>query len=56
MNMTEIGGIVRAIAATALGWAAGKGYIAEGDVATLAAAVVAIGTAIWSVVAKKRAA
>ena len=56
LGNTEIGGIIRTIAAAAFGFLSGKGYI-DGETATaLAGAVAVIGTAIWSIVSKRKAA
>ena len=56
MTTEEIGGIVRTVIASGLAYLAGKGIIASGDVAALAAAITTIGVAIWSVIAKRKAA
>lgn len=50
MKMTgeQIGGVVRAVAAVVLGYAAGRGLIATGAVAELSAAISAAVIAGWS--------
>lgn len=56
MTIEEIGGVVRTVVAAGLAYLAGKGIIAQGDVAALAAAVTTIGVAVWSVISKRKAA
>lgn len=54
MTSEELGGIVRAVAAPALAYAAGKGWIANDQIAVVMTAVAAIATAVWSVVSKRK--
>lgn len=56
MTKEQLGGIVRTIATSALSYAAGKGLLPPTMVADLAAALGVIAIAVWSVVAKKKAA
>jgi len=44
----QIGGIIRAVAAAAIAYIAGKGWIGPDTVNDLTAAVVTIGVAVWS--------
>lgn len=53
--MEVINGIVRAIVPAVTAYAAGKGWMTEGQAAELIAAVIALGAAVWSVFAKNRA-
>lgn len=53
MTKEQLFGIVRTLAASGLGYMAGKGLIDGGSVDAIAAAVATIGVAIWSYVAKK---
>lgn len=56
MNTDELGGIVRAIVAAIGGIAVTKGYLDNATVVTISGAVATIVVAVWSVVAKRRAA
>lgn len=49
MNYDQITGVLRTIIPSALAWVAGKGLIPAESVADIAAALVAILSAIWSV-------
>jgi hypothetical protein len=53
MGNSSLGGTFRAIVATGLGYAAGKGYIPAGDYSFVAAALSTVGVAIWSIFAKQ---
>lgn len=54
LGNTEIGGIIRTIAAAGFGFLSGKGYI-DGETATaLASAVAVIGVAVWSIITKRK--
>lgn len=55
MGKEEIGGIVRAVAAALGGYLVGKGMLSETMASDLAGAVVIIATAVWSVIAKRKA-
>lgn len=55
MTKEQIGGIVRTIAASALGYAAGKGIIDSSLVNELAGAIGILAVGIWSIVSKKQA-
>ena len=52
MDSNAINGILRAIVPAMVAWAAGKGYISSGSAGDVAAGIVAIGSAIWSVISK----
>lgn len=53
MDMNSISGIIRAIVPALCAYAVGKGWIGASSVADITAAVVAIGSAIWSVISNK---
>lgn len=53
MDSNSIAGILRAIVPAALAWAVGKGYVSSSSVGDITAAVVAIASAIWSVVSNR---
>lgn len=55
MSSTELGGIVRTIAAFGFGFLVNKGLIDNETALALAGAVATIGVAIWSVVQKRKA-
>ncbi len=55
MNMDSINGILRAIIPAICAYAVGKGWIGAGAVADITAAVVAVASAVWSVISKKSA-
>lgn len=55
MTSTELGGIVRTIAAAGFGILVGKGLIDAETAAALAGAVGTIAIAVWSVWAKRKA-
>jgi ABC-type proline/glycine betaine transport system permease subunit len=55
MTSTELGGIVRTIAAAGFGILVGKGFIDAETAAALAGAVGTIAIAVWSVLAKRKA-
>ena len=55
MTSTEIGGIVRTLAAAGFGVLVGKGIIDAETAAALAGAVGTIAVAIWSVWSKRKA-
>ena len=55
MTSTEIGGIVRTLAAAGFGVLVGKGIINAETAAALAGAVGTIAVAIWSVWSKRKA-
>jgi len=48
MNMDQIGGVFRALAAPALTFAAAKGWIAPQDSAWIVASISGVATAVWS--------
>lgn len=56
MNGTEIGGVVRTLAAAAFGYLAGKGYFDNETATALAGAAGTIAVAVWSVFQKRKAA
>ena len=56
MNGTEIGGIVRTIAAAGFGYLAGRGFIDNETATALAGAAGTIAVAVWSVLQKRKAA
>ena len=49
MDLNMINGVIRAILPAILAFVAGKGWIAQGDVGDITAAVLAIAAAAWSV-------
>ena len=49
MNQEQALGIIRWVAAGAIGWLTGKGYVNESTGAQILAAVAAIAGALWSV-------
>lgn len=51
--MNLFNGILRAVVPAVTAYAAGKGWMTEGQAAELIAAAVALGSAIWSVTSKK---
>ena len=53
--MDKVMGVARAVLAAGAGWRVGQGYIDQGMADQVVAAVIIIGTAIWSVVSKKQA-
>lgn len=55
MKATEIGGVVRTLAAAGLGFLVGKGYIDNQTANDLAGASGVIAVAIWSVWVKRKA-
>ena len=57
MNTDEFGGVVRAVATAAVGYAAGKGLIPVGaDTAAIVTAIVTVAVACWSVLNKRKTA
>lgn len=56
MNQEELGGVVRAVIAPLVAYAAGKGWIGADSVALVVTAIAAVATAVWSVVAKRKTA
>jgi hypothetical protein len=56
MTQQEIGGLVRTLASAGFGVLVGKGYLDAETALSLAGAAGTIAVAIWSVVAKRRAA
>lgn len=56
MNNDELAGVFRTVAAAAFGWLGGKGYIDGATAQALAGAVATIAVAVWSVLAKRKAA
>jgi len=55
MSRDQIGGIVRALVAAAGGYWVGKGAIDGATMEMIAGALATLATAIWSVLAKKKA-
>ena len=54
MDPSKIGGIVRAVAAPLIAYAAAKGWLVSGESGELViVALSAVATAIWSVLSKK---
>lgn len=49
MDANVISGVVRAILPAAIAYAVGKGILPAGDYSAVIAAVVALGSAVWSV-------
>lgn len=56
MNAEEFGGIVRTVLAAVGGIAVTKGYLDNATMVALAGAAATIAVAVWSIVAKRRAA
>ena len=56
MSSEELGGVIRTLAAAGFGYLTGHGYIDGATAQALAGAVATIGVAVWSVLAKRRAA
>lgn len=56
MSANEIGGIARTVLAAAGGILVTKGYIDSGTLTAVIGAIVTLGTAAWSVYAKRRVA
>lgn len=56
MDSSVVGGIVRTILASVGGVLATKGYIDDATLQACIGAIITLGTGIWSVVQKKRAA
>jgi len=56
MTTEEIGGIVRAVLGPVVAYAAGKGWIGAESVAAVVAAGMAVATAVWSVLTKRKSA
>ena len=54
MNANEVGGIVRAVVAGLGGILVAVGYTDERTVSLIAGATATVGTAVWSVVAKRQ--
>lgn len=54
MNSHEVGGIVRAVIAGLGGIFVAIGYTDEQTVSLIAGAAATVGTAVWSVVSKRR--
>jgi len=54
MNIQEVGGIVRAVVAGLGGILVAVGYTDEQTVSLIAGAAATLGTAVWSVVSKRR--
>jgi hypothetical protein len=52
--MDFFNGIMRALVPAATAYAAGKGWMTEGQAAELVTAGVALGSAVWSVASKKK--
>jgi hypothetical protein len=55
MDINTVNGIIRAILPAALAYAVGKGWLSQSAAADVTAAVVAIASAIWSVISNRPA-
>lgn len=49
MDANVISGVIRAVLPAAIAYAVGKGVLPAGDYSAVIAAVVALGSAVWSV-------
>lgn len=49
MNMNMINGILRALVPAGVAYAVGRGWLSESSAASVAAAIIAIGSAGWSI-------
>lgn len=54
MDSNTINGILRAIVPAMVAWLVGKGYIANDTAGDITASIVAIGSAIWSVISNRK--
>jgi hypothetical protein len=48
MNGEQFGGVIRAVVAPIVAFAAGKGWIGAADVAAVVSGLVVLATALWS--------
>lgn len=55
MGNNETGGVVRAVVAAVVAYAAGKGWITQGVGAEITAALTTLIVSVWSVMAKRAA-
>lgn len=55
MNGEQIAGIVRALVAAVGGYMVGKGLVDSETVVSISGALATLATAVWSVMAKKKA-
>jgi hypothetical protein len=53
MDGNSINGILRAVVPALLAYVVGKGYISAGAAADITAAVVAVASAVWSVISNR---
>jgi len=53
MNKDQVGGIIRALVTTAVGYAAGRGWLGGVDTAALITILTTAGVGVWSWVSNK---
>ena len=49
MNLNQLNGILRAVIPAALAYAAGRGWLTQGQIADVTAAIITLVSAAWSV-------